>query len=185
MLPNLSTQSHPWLLLLMPLLAFVFALLLWVLLVYAVSKCFRDDDPRRLKTAIALTIIAALFPGLWVRGWSDLLLFGAMGVMIASLTFGLVYVLPRARAARPAERERFDGLKEICLASVTAGFALSLASAVANILRFDAQPRNLALNLGVAALMLWQSGFWLGRASLHLRGRIDDGASLGREAWER
>jgi hypothetical protein len=185
MLPNLSTQSHPWLLLLMPLLAFVFALLLWVLLVYAVSKCFRDDDPRRLKTAIALTIIAVMFPGLWVRGWSDLLLFGALGVMIASLTFGLVYVLPGARAARPAERERFDGLKEICLASVTAGFALSLASAVVNILRFDAQPRNLALNLGVAALMLWQSGFWLGRASLHLRGRIDDGASLGREAWER
>ena len=185
MLPNLSMQTHPWLLLLMPLLALVFALPLWVLLVYAVSKCFRDDDPRRLKTAIALTIIAAMFPGLWVRGWSDLLLFGAMGVMIATLTFGLVYVLPRARAARPGERERFDGLKEICLASVTAGFALSLASAVANILRFDAQPRNLALNLGVAALMLWQSGFWLGRASLHLRGRIDDGASLGREAWER
>lgn len=81
----------------MSFLALVLVPFLWVLLVYAISKCFRDDDPRRLKMAIALTIVAAILPGLWVREGDELVLFGAVGVMIATMTFGFVYVLPRAR----------------------------------------------------------------------------------------
>lgn len=182
MLPHSSTQFTPWL---PSLLALVLAPFLWVLLVYAISKCFRDDDRRRLKMAIPLTIVAAVLPGLWVRDWHDVALFGAVGVMIATLTFGLVYVLPRARAAPPAERERFDGLREICLAAVAAGFALGVVSAVANTLQFDTHLRNLALSTGLVALMVGQSGFWLGRASLHLRRRTDNGTPLRGEAWKR
>lgn len=185
--PNLSTQLPPSLLLLMPLLALVLIPVLWMLLVYAVSARLRDDDPHRLKLAIALAIVAAILPGLWARDWNDLALFGAVGVMLATLTFGFVYVLPRARAAPPesAERERCDGLRESCLATVAAAFALGMVSTVANTLQFDTHSKNLMLSLPLVALMVWQSGFWLGRASLHLRRRNDDDAPLRGQAWKR
>jgi hypothetical protein len=184
MLPNLSAQSHPWLLLLMPVFALLLAPLLWVALVYAIGRRLRENDPHRLKVSIALTIVAAILPFLWVRGWNDLALFGAMSVIFATITFGILYVMPRARQAPPSSigRERSDGLREICLSIVASAFAVFLASAVANTVQLNTHSTNLALNFIPLALTVWQSGFWLGRASLHLRRRVDGGTPLRGEA---
>jgi hypothetical protein len=193
MLLDSSASSRPWLLPL-PLVLFVpmLAAILWLLSVYAIGKCFRGEDPRRLKLAIALMIVAAILPiASIVLEWSprvdliplqNLLSFGGVGVMFAAATFGFVYVLPQSRAAPQgsAERERFDGLRELCLAAVFGGFAIGIVGNALN-----AYPRNLPLNLGLVVLFVLQCGFWMGRASLHLQRPIDDATSRRGEALER
>jgi hypothetical protein len=205
MLTGSSTTFYPWLWLLAPVLTPLLVSFLWLLFACVVGTRFRDDGPRRLKLAIALTIVAAILPaasvvlawtpraGLlpllqvgWVRDWSLVIFIGGMSVMLAALTFGFVYALPQARAARPGsvEDERFNGLRELCLAAVFGGAMLGSVPTIMNDVQFGAKAVSPALSLSAAAIWVLLFGFWLGRASLHLRRRVDDGASPRGEAWE-
>jgi hypothetical protein len=205
MLTGSSTTFYPWLWLLAPVLTPLLVSFLWLLFACVVGTRFRDDGPRRLKLAIALTIVAAILPaasvvlawtpraGLlpllqvgWVRDWSLVIFIGGMSVMLAALTFGFVYALPQARAARPGsvEDERFNGLRELCLAAVFGGAMLGSVPTIMNDVQFGAKAVSPALSLSAAAIWVLLFGFWLGRASLHLRRRVDDGASPRGEAWK-
>lgn len=116
--------------------------------------------------------------------WAVFVTIGGVCISAAAFAFGLIYVLPRARMARPGspDEQRCNGLRELCLAVVISGVVLSSVGTIANGVRFAPAPVNPAILLGAAAFFVWQCGFWLGRASLRLRRSMTDVANSHSEA---
>jgi hypothetical protein len=97
--------------------------------------------------------------------WADFALIGGICIIAATFAFVLIYVLPRARAARrgSADEERCNGLRELCVAVIMGGGVLISVGTIINDVRFAPAPVNPAIFLGGAAIFVWQCGFWLGR----------------------
>lgn len=116
--------------------------------------------------------------------WTILVMIGGICLSVAAFSFGLIYVLPRARTAQrgSADEQRCNGLRALCLALIMAGVVLDLISTIANDVRFAPAPVNPAVFLGVGAFFVWQCGFWLGRARLRLPQSVTDVVNRRSEA---
>jgi hypothetical protein len=88
--------------------------------------------------------------------WSLVVTIVGVCIGAAAFAFGLIYVRPRARRARQgsADEERWNGLRELCLAVCVGGCALIFVSALANEVRFAPAPVNPALPLCSAAFFV-------------------------------
>lgn len=120
--------------------------------------------------------------------WTFVVLIAGLCINVAALAFGYVYILPRARTARPwsAESELFNGLREICAAAVAGGLVLICIAFIEIVhhTRFATNPIFPVLFLGSGAISVWRCGFHVGRVSLRWWRRIDDGSTPRGEALE-
>jgi hypothetical protein len=102
--------------------------------------------------------------------WTDFVMIGGLCTIIAAFAFFFVYIVPRVGATRSGspDDERFDGLRDLCAAAVLTGCVLVSVATFAN------STHHPALSLVGIAMWVWCSGFFVGRASLRWRRRMDN-----------